>query len=144
MKKTKYSLFLITFIMLLLLTLWGCSKTSSQFNDNYEQFKQSYLVATEFVEKDNDLLKALGYIDVNSMSKEMETMKKSLEQMNTSLNTKDEKGIYSNVTSYYQELEYILYAAKNKDNLTTDEKRKAFESAFSASMTRDSIKKGEI
>jgi hypothetical protein len=143
MKKTKCGVLLVIFVISILI-IGGCSRDNNQFYDNYEQFKNSFMVATDFIENDKDLERALSTIDYEQMNKEMEKMKKSYDQMGSLLKTDREKGIYGNVTSYYQEVEFIEYAAKNFNNLTIDQKRELGLNAISIKSDRESIKKGEV
>lgn len=121
----------------------GCGGDRA-FDDSYKQFKQSYLVATEFIEKDKDLEKALETIDSVQMKNEMEKMKKARDQMSNLLNTDREKGMYSNVIVFYQDVEYIEYASKNFKKLTVDEKRKLLMTAIDIKSNRDEILNGEF
>lgn len=133
-------LLLITLLLLIVLSV-GC--TNSKFDSSYKQFKESYILATDFVDKDSDSLKALKKMDLNSFEIELKKMKEAMESMSAESNSKDEKGIYGNVKNYYQGLEFLSYANKNFDKLTTDEKIKVDTEVISASMNRKSIKRGE-
>lgn len=143
MKKTKYSLFLIVFLTLIFI-IGGCSKESSQFDNNYDQFKKSYLAATEFIEKDNNYVKALTTINSDQMNIEMEKMKNARDQMSNSLKTDREKGIYGNVTEFYKEVEYIVYAVKNYNNFTVEEKSNLLTTVLDIKRNRAQILKGEV
>ncbi len=138
MKKMK--LLSILFIIVYFF-LTGCA--NSEYNNNYNQFNESYVVATEFVDKDKDVLKILDKIDINNLTIEMNKMKKAMDQMNTSANSDREKGLYGNVRTYYQGLEFLLYAAQNKNNLTLDEKMKVGLEIDLASMNRKEFKEGK-
>ena len=123
----------------------GCrNNIDSEFEDSYKEFKKSFLSATEFIQKDKDLEKALATIDHKLMSDDMEVMKNVYDQMGSLLKTDKEKGIYGNVTIYYQEVKFIEYAAKNFNNLTIDEKRELLLNAMSIKSDRESILKGEV
>ncbi|KUO59799.1 MAG: hypothetical protein APF84_07705 [Gracilibacter sp. BRH_c7a] len=134
-----------TAILFFIIGIAGCSSKvmDSKYEESYIEFKQSYIAATDYVEKNNDLLIALSHIDNNAMGVEMKKMKNSLNGMSQYANTEGEKKILENFTSYYKELEYIYNVDKNRDNLTVDERRKAFEISFSASMTRENFSTGE-
>lgn len=136
----KKILLLLTLILLISLSV-GCK--NSKFDLSYEQFKESYILATDFVDKDTDSLKAIKKIDLDSFEADLKKMKEAIDTMNNELNSKDEKGIYGNVEGYYQGLEFLLYAKKNFDKLTTEEKIKVDTEVISASMNRKSIKQGE-
>lgn len=71
-------------------------------------------------------------------------MKSAYDQMGKLSKTDKEKGIYSNVTIYYKEVEYIIYAKKNLANLAIDEKRELESKVFSMIRDRESILKGEV
>ena len=143
MKKTKYNLFLITFLTVILITV-GCSREGNQFNDNYNQFKKSYLAATEFIEKDNNYVKALATINSDQMNAEMEKMKNARDQMSNLLKTDREKGIYGNVTEFYKEVEYIVYASKNYNNFNPEEKSNLLMTVVDIKSNRELIAKGEV
>lgn len=138
----KKSFLIVILFLLTMFFLTGCGK--SQVDEDYNQFKQSYLVATEFIDKDNNLEKALKTIDYNQMNIEMEKMKKARDEMSVLLSTDREKGLYSNVSTFYQDVEYIVYASKNFKNLTIEEKRKLLMTAISIKGDRDEMLKGEL
>ena len=143
MKKTMSGVLLAIFAVLIL-TIGGCNRAGNHFNDNYDQFKKSYLAATEFIEKDKDYRKALATIDHNQMNKEMEEMKEAYDQMGSLLKTEKEKGLHSNVTRYYQEVEFIRNTAKNLNNLTIDEKIELEFNVMSIIRDRERIISGEV
>ncbi|WP_264850241.1 hypothetical protein [Clostridium omnivorum] len=66
-----------------------------------------------------------------------------MDSMRTETNSKDGKGIYGNVKRYYQGLEFLLYANKNFDKLSDEEKGKVYIEVTFISVNRESIKKGE-
>jgi uncharacterized lipoprotein YehR (DUF1307 family) len=117
--------------------LVGCG--DSEFDSNYEIFKESYVLATDFVGKEDDSLKAIKDMDIKVVEVELKRMKEAMDNMNTESKSKDEKGIYGNVKNYYQGIEFLLYAAKNIDELSTDEKRKVYTESILASMNRDKL-----
>ncbi len=132
---------LIAIVFVLLNSIVGC--TSDKFDSYYKQFKESYIVATNFVEKDNDSLKVLKKMNVTTVETELKKMKEYMDEMSTMLNSKIENGVYNNVKSYYQGIDFLLYAAKNNDTLSTDDKIKVDAEVLSAIMNRKSIKQGE-
>lgn len=137
----KNKVLLFSSILLLTYLLVGC--TSSKFDSKYKQFKESYILATNFVEKDNDSFKALKKIDLNSFEVELEKMKGAMDNMIDKSNSKDENEILGNLKNYYQGLEFLLYANKNFDKLTMEERIKVDTEVIFASMNRKSIKRGE-
>lgn len=138
MKKNNMKLI---FVLLIALTLLGCS--DNVFNTEYKKFKDSYMLSTSFIEEDNDTLKALEKMDIEKVESELKNMKTTMEKMAGSINTKIEEGIYGNVENYYEDIEFLVYAAKNIEKLTTEEKRKVYIADISISTTRDSIIEGE-
>ena len=128
-------------ILILLCLLIGCA--DSEYDSSYKQFKESYILATNFIEKDNDSLKALKKMDISTVETELKKMKVAMDKMSSKTNSKTEKGIYGNVKRYYESVEFLLYAAKNADNLSVDEKRRVNNEAVIVSMNRKSIKQGE-
>ncbi len=135
----KKILIVMTFVLLYFLV--GC--TSSKFDSNYKQFKESYIEATNFVEKDNDSLKVLKKMNVTTIETELKKMKECMDEMSITLNSKIEDGIYGNVKSYYKGIEFLLYAAKNFEKLSTDEKIKVDTEVLLAIMNRKSIMQGK-
>lgn len=133
-------LFVIS-ILIILCLLVGC--TNSQFQTDYNQFKKSYFLATDFVEKDNDPLKALKNMDVNVVEAELKKMKEAMDNMSIESKSKIQKGIYNNVESYYNSVEFLLKAAKNIETLSIEEKRMVNIEVELVSINRKSIKRGE-
>ena len=127
-------------ILILLCFLVGCA--NSEFDSSYKQFKESYILATDFLEKDNDSLKSLKKMDINTVKTELNKMKEAMDKMNATSNSKSEKGINDNVKRYYQSVEFLLYGAKNVENLSVDEKRKVYTEAVLVLMNRENIKSG--
>lgn len=136
----KNSKLLLIPILILLCFLVGCK--NSEFDSNYKTFKESYILATDFVGKDNDSLKDIKNMDIKAVEAELKKMKEAMDKMNIESKSKDKKGIYGNVKNHYQGVEFLLYAAKNIDKLSTDEKRKVYTESILTSMNRDNIKQG--
>lgn len=130
----------ISFILLISFST-GC--VSKKFDANYKQFKDSYVQATDFVDTVNDSLKALKNMDPNVVETKLKEMKVAMDNMSNELNSRDEKGIYGNVQSYYQYLEFLLYAHKNFDKLSIEEKGKVYIDASLVSDFREDIKEGK-
>lgn len=129
-------------ILILICLLTSCA--NNEFNTNYKHFKESYVLATDFVEKDNDSLKALKKMDITAVEAELKKMEEIMDKMDTESKSKNEEGIYDNVKSFYQEVEFLLYAAKNIETLSTDEKIKVDTKILLAIMHRKSIEEGEV
>ena len=125
-------------ILILLCISVGCKE--SEFDSNYKKFKESYILATEFVEIDDDSLETIKKMDVNAVETELKTMKEAMDKMDTESKSKDEEGIYGNVKNYYEGVEFLVYAAKNIDELSIDERRKVYIEAILASMNRDNMR----
>lgn len=133
---------LVISILILLCFLVGC--VDREFDSNYQKFKESYILATDFVEKGNDPLKALKSMDINVVEAELSKMKKVMNKMSTKLNAKTEELIYGNVERDYKGVEFLLEAAKDFENLSIEEKQMVYVEAELASMNRKRIKQGEI
>lgn len=125
-------------ILILLCISVGCKE--SEFDSNYMKFIESYILATEFVEKDDDSLETIKKMDINAVETELKKMKEAMDKMYTESKSKDEKGIYGNVENYYNGVEFLVYAAKNIDKLSIDERRKVYIEAILASMNRDNMR----
>jgi uncharacterized protein YpmB len=137
----KKALLMIT-IFLMIFLLARC--TNSQFDSSYEKFKESYILATDFVEEDNDSLKALEKMDSDLVESELKKMKDAMDIMSMELTSNNEKGIYENVKGYYQRLEFLLHTYENIDTLSIDEKLDVDTEIIIVIMNRESIKKGEV
>lgn len=133
---------LVILLLVFLSILVGC--TSNKFSSNYNQFKDTYIIATDFIEKDTNYLKALKKIDINNFEIELKKMSESMDNMNNEAKSKNEKGIYDNVKKYYKGLEYMLYAAKKPDNLTFDEKADLYTEVIILKTNRKDIKEGKL
>lgn len=131
-------LFCISTIVFLCL-IAGCA--NNEFDLNYNQFKESYLIATEFVDKDNTLLNALKIMDIETVETELKTMKEAMDKMDKEAKSKQQKGIYENAERYYNGLNNILEYSKNFENLSRDEKDYAEIEVIMASRYRESWKK---
>jgi len=139
MKNNKKMLVMV--ISMLLLLVAGCA--NDEFDTNYKHFKESYVLATDFVEKGNDPLKTLKEIDTNVIETELKKMKGFMDKMNAVSESKNEKGICGNVNNYYEGVEFLIYAAKNFNKLSIDEKGRVYAEADFAAMNRSSIKAGD-
>lgn len=137
MKKIKILLCILAALSLQV----GCRR--SEFDANYRQFNESYILATDFLENSNDYLKELNNINIDNVEKELKKMKEFIDKMSIDSKSKNEKRLLENVTSYYQEVKYLLYAAQNYNKLTVEEKRKVYIMADLATLNRDSIKRGD-
>lgn len=132
---------ILSLILLIVITFTGCS--DSVFDSEYKKFKESYVLSTSFVEADNDSLKALKKMDIDMVESELKNMKTSMENISSELSSQTSQGIYENLENYYEDLEFLVYAAKNIDYLTIEEKRKVFISVTSTTINRKSIIAGE-
>lgn len=135
------NIIILILISLVAITLTSCS--NSEFDSEYKKFKESYVIATSFVEEDNDSLKAIQKMDIEIVELGLKNMKDSMDRISNGLNSKTEQGIYGNLESYYNNLEFLLYAAKNIDQLTIEEKLKADIKVISTTSNRNSIIRGE-
>ena len=137
----KKNIVILILILLIVIALTGCS--DSVFDSEYKEFKESYVLSTSFVEEDNDSLKAIKKMDICMVESELKNMKVSMEKIAGRLSSKTEQGIYGNLETYYQGLEFLVYAAKNIDQLTIEEKRKVYGKALFVINNRRSIMQGD-
>jgi hypothetical protein len=140
--KMKNKIFLMILLIIMVCFLSGC--TDNKFDSSYKQFKEAYILATNFIGRDNDVLITLKSMDVNITESQLKKMKEAMDNMNIEANSKSEKGIYGNVKTYYQGVEFLLYAYKNIDKLTIDEKIQVQSEVVTALMNREDIKKGKM
>lgn len=131
---------IMIFMLLLSLTV-ACG--TSEFDQNYQKFKESYMVATDFVENDGDSLEDLKQMDLDLFESELKKMKEAMDGMRPLVDSKYKEAVYSNVENYYQRLEFLLYAYKNMENLTVKQKGRVYSVMYLVSQTRESIENGE-
>lgn len=142
MKKSNNSLLIVIFLLCIFL-LQGCSV--NQFNNDYEQFKKLYMSATDFVDRDEDVLKALSAIDDKQINKDFTEIKKLYYHIGNELDTEKEKRIYGNLSMYYKNVEFILSIYnKDFDTLTVDEKRELGLNIMYMKSFRNDILSGDV
>ena len=131
----------IIIIIILSFILVGCNQ--SEFFNDYESFKSSYLKVTDVL----DLKKPLTSIEMlhsEPILKEIKELESFVTEMEEEASTKHEKGILGNVSNYYEGLEFLLYAAKNIDKLSEDERGRIGRELTFVEMNRRKIERGEI
>lgn len=132
----------LLFNIIIICLLMGCS--DNRFETNYLKLKESYLLATDFLENDTDSINALKTINYNITESELTKMRTAMESMSTEQNTNNQKGTYNNVKKYCEHVEFLLYAAKNIENLSFDEKGMIYAIVDIVEMDREKILKGEL
>ncbi|ODM26158.1 hypothetical protein [Acetivibrio mesophilus] len=131
----------IILLMIILSLTVACG--TSEFDENYQRFKESYIIATEFVENDGDSLENLKEMDLDLFESELKKMKEAMDSMRPLADSKYKEGVYSNVENYYERLEFLLYAYKNMENLTVKQKGRVYSVMYLVSQSRENIKNGE-
>lgn len=117
--------------------LVGCS--NSEFYSNYDKFTDAYLIATDFVNTDNDTLEALKKMDTELVITELKEMKKYMDAMSEELSSEDDNGFYFNATTYYDSLNSMLNYYQNFEKLTLDERIDAGTEVTLTKMHREDI-----
>jgi len=119
----------------------GCSK--SKFGENYEKFNESFFLATDFIDKGNDLSERLKLIDKNIIETELPKMKQYLDFMGTMKNNKRDDILYNNSKSSLNDVENLLEIIEkinNYSNISEEEKLKVFSNVGSIIQGREIIK----
>lgn len=117
-KKTNAILFTICLIILFV----GC--TNLEYEGAFTEYRNSYFRATEFLASEKNINKALEIMDARLLEKEIESMQKSIDKMKSTAKSKLEKGLCENRNKEIERLKFLLYANKNIENMTFDEKTK--------------------
>ena len=76
-------------------------------------------------------------MDIKVVEVELKRMKEVMDNMNTESKSKDERYLWKCKIIIMNRI--LLYAAKNIDELSTDEKRKVYTESILASMNRDKL-----
>ena len=131
----------IIIIIILSFILVGCNQ--SEFFNDYESFKSSYLKVTDVLDLKKPLI-SIEMLHSEPILKEIKELESFVTKMKEEASTKHEKGILGNVSNYYEGLEFLLYAAKNIDKLSEDERGRIGRELTFVEMNRRKIERGEI
>lgn len=131
-KSAKY----IIIIIIISFILAGCS--NSEFYNDYESFKSSYLKVTDVLDPKNPLT-SIEKLNTEPILMELQKLKSIVSNMKEEASTKYEKATLRNISSDYEGLEFLLYATKNIDNLSEDERGRIASEITSIQMHRSSI-----
>jgi uncharacterized protein with ATP-grasp and redox domains len=133
-----------TFLIFILVTylLVGC--TGSQFNVDYKEFKKMYLSVTDVLDI-KDPYGSIAKLNTESAIKRLDDLKRISLKIKQEVKSDVEKNIYEgNVSKYYDGVEFLHYASKNKDRLSEDERGRIATELTLVSLHRDNIKNGDI
>ena len=133
----KYAI-LLTVLTFIIMT--GCN-INSKTDTEYSKFKDSYLKATEFTELGNDYLVAVNKMDSELIEEELEKMNKQIDAIQSESDYAI--GIKENLVIYYDSLNFLLYAHKNYDRLTIEEKQRVYTESSIVTDARDDFTNGE-
>jgi hypothetical protein len=128
-------------LILLCVLLFGCSDKDNSFRSSAIEFRDSYIKATDFFDLNTqDSFKALEQIDSDLVESELNKMDNSLSAMSKDIETKDQKELYTQLKSDYEDLQYLLSVHDNLNNLSTDEKIDVGNKLTYIFINRDSMK----
>jgi len=136
--KRKLPIALIIIVIISIIT--GCS--NNEFRATYKKFNESYLLATDFVDKGNNTIERLHAIDESIIKTELIKMKEYIDFMNSKKKTKAENIVFNSSKNYYQDLEDLIEIIEDladKDNVTEEEEFKVFSEISSISTARQLI-----
>ncbi|HHV98738.1 MAG TPA: hypothetical protein GXX36_04050 [Clostridiaceae bacterium] len=125
--------------LLIICLLGGCG--NNQFDKEYNKFKESYLKVTEVLDI-KEPLSSIENLNKDHISKEIDEIKNIVLKLNSEASSKIEKRICNNVSMYLEGLEFLQYAAKNKDKLSEDERGRIVTELTLMQMYRNDIKSG--
>jgi hypothetical protein len=137
-KSRKKIFFLLPLILILMV---GCE--NSQFYSDYSTFRDLYLNITVVLDPSNPF-PTIAKLNEEPILSEFDKMKNIVPKMNKEASTDTEKRIFDNVSKYYDGLEFLQYAAKNKDNLSEDERGRIATELTLVEMRQNRIKKGTV
>lgn len=127
--------------LLIICLLSGCG--NNQFDNDYRNFRDSYLKITDVLDS-KEPFTSIEKLSKDPILNELDEMKSIVSKMSKEATSKSKKRIYDNVSKYYDGLEYLQYAAKNKENLSEDERGRIATELTLIEMNRSSIKRGKI
>ncbi len=124
----------VAFMLIFLLA--GCG--NSEFEEDYNTYKELYVsVVNEFTPKDSNF--DLEKLKEKHILEKIDQMKIIVTKMSSNASNKREKQMLSNVIKFNEGLEFFQYAAKNKEDLTEDERGKITSELLSAERYRRNI-----
>lgn len=128
-------------LLLIIYLLAGCG--NNQFNKDYSKFKESYLKVTEVLDP-KEPFSSIENLNKDHILKEIDEIKDIVSKLNSEASSIREKRICENVSKYFDGLEFLQYAAKNKDNLSEDERGRIATELTLVQIYRSNIKRGEV
>lgn len=128
-------------MILIIILLVGCG--NNQFDKDYSKFKESYLKITDVIDS-KEPFSSIEKLNKDPILKELDEIKSIVAELNNEASSKSEKRICDNVSKYFGGLEFLQYAAKNKDNLSEDERGRIATELTLVEIHRSSIKRGEV
>ncbi len=118
MKITKIRLLLI---IILFFTCICTSCGNNKFDSNYNDFKDCYLMIVRELDY-KEPWTSIEKLKTDPISNQVDDLKDIVSKMNELASSKTEKRIYDNALKYYSGIEFLQYAAQNKDYLSEDER----------------------
>lgn len=143
-KFMKRKLFTTLIIISIIGIITGCS--NNEFRTTYKKFNESYLLASDFIDKGNNTIERLHAIDESLIKTELIKMKEYIDFMNSKKKGKAENIVFNSSKNYYQNLEDLVVIIDNladKDNVTEEEEFKVFSEISSISTNRQLISRSE-
>jgi hypothetical protein len=138
MLSKRMSIILVVVLLLVLFTSCG----NSEVEKDYNAYKELYVsVINEVAPKDSEFV--IEKINEEHIVDKIEQMNEIVSRMSNNASTKREKQMLSNVQNFNEVLEFFRYVAKNKENLTIEEKRQLTMKSISVKVIRDNIEDGE-
>lgn len=129
--------------LLILIICFLASCGNNQFDKDYSKFKESYLNITDVLDS-KEPYSSIEKLNKDPILTELDEIKSIVSKLNNEASSKSEKRICDNVSKYFDGLEFLQYAAKNKDNLSDDERGRIATELTLVEMHRSSIKRGEV
>lgn len=128
-------------LLLIICLLVGCG--NNQFDKDYGKFKESYLKITDVLDS-KEPFSSIEKLNKDPVLHELNEIKSIVSKLNNEASSKSEKRICDNVSKYFEGLEFLQYAAKNKDKLSEDERGRIATELTLVEMHRSGIKRGEV
>ncbi|WP_027621740.1 hypothetical protein [Acetivibrio clariflavus] len=133
---------IISIFAMLIFLLTGCGN-NSEVEEDYNAYKELYVsVINEVAPKDSHDF-VIEKLNEKHVVEKIEQMNEIVARMSSNASTKREKQMLSNVLIFNEKLEFLQYVAKNKDNLTEEERRKYSTEPLDLDRIRQNIEEGE-